>query len=176
MPNRIPRYFYDINAVLPDGRQRWCDDPSSPKDRERRDASYEIWRRNFRDRLGNSILQPKLMKWQVIQIVSRDHSENNPRDWWPEFQDCLFRVFMQPETFYEGPSHEQWYILSPEDAYLVLRYKAEKDGPDLPPRNYEGNERYLSANRELRTALLVPVECCRHWKHETSGGELPLGL
>lgn len=194
---RLPYYFYDINARLPDGRMRWIDEfadaaPSiiQPRDlsysfqraKRLRNEAYSKWIASFFVRTGEDsfipLLKGKQFKWQVIQVLEFKHSEFSHRDWWEDYQDALFRVFVQPETFYceRTGEHKQWYLLSPEDSYLVNRYELEKKGPSLPPREYHGREQYLSADKRLRQALLIPVECCRHWRHETTAGQLPEGL
>ena len=147
-----------------------------------RNEAYSKWLASFFD-VGphgeyRPYLQSKQMLWQVIQIMKRDHSENNENDWWEDYQDSLFRVFVSPETFYcdKTNDHKQWYLLSPEDSYLVNKYELESKYGSLSPRDYLGRERFLSADRRLRRARLIPVECCRHWRHETTAGELPTGL
>ncbi len=58
-------------------------------------------------------------------------------------------------------------------AELVNRFEVEKTGEQLAPRDRRGRERFLSADRRLRRARLIPVECCHHLRHETTGGILP---
>lgn len=194
----LPYYFYDIMAVMPDGRRRWFDEFS--------DESPEIWkphedinylrRRSSRneayskwiaskfgiDAEGNPTpyLKSKQMKWQVIRVHNLEDPENGGTGnlWHDHYRDAVFRVFVQPETFYYTPAgqHIQWYLLSPEDSYLVNRFEIEKKGASLPPRQYNGRERWLSADKRLRTARLIPVSNCQHMRRETSGGILPPGL
>lgn len=193
----LPSYFYDINAMLPEGRPRWVDefadeapsvlqlkdfDVGYARRKRERNIAYSKWLASkfVRDPQGNpvGIFKPKQMIWQAIRILERAHSENNSLDWWGDYRDAVFRVFVQPETLYDHYSreHKQWYVLSPEDSYLVNRREIEKAGEILPPREYNGRERWLSGDVRLRTTRVVPVECCHHLRHETTGGVLPEGL
>lgn len=196
LTTKLPYYFYDINATMPDGRRRWVDEfkdaaPSiiQPKDldatyseaRAQRNEAYARWQAAFFVRQGNDfvpLFKAKNLLFQVIQILAYKHSESNSLDWWEGYQDALFRVFVSPETVYDPKTgeHKQWYLLSPEDGYLVNRYELESKYGSLPPRDFLGRERWLSADKRLRRARLVPVECCRHWRHETTAGKLPEGL
>lgn len=189
---RLPAYFYDINSQTPEGRTRWVDEFFDPapsiiqpskdlstqwlRDKEQRNLAYACWMaaksRVAPDGARIPLLKPCSLSWQVIQVLSI----RSPRDWWSDYRDALFRVFVNPQTFYDGKGYEQWYLLSPEDSYLVHRYELEKKGATLPPRDYNGSERWISGDRRLRGAKLIPVECCRHWKHETTAGVLPEGL
>ena len=152
----LPKYFYDINSRLPDGRFRWFDefadeapsviqpnkdlDINYLRERSNRNRAYSKWQASFchRNMDGDIVplFKPKTLLFQVIQILHDTHSETNKLDWWPEYRDALFRVFVSPETVYDPASgeHKQWYLLSPEDCYLVNRYEAEKVMPSLPPR------------------------------------------
>lgn len=192
----LPRYFYSLEANFPDGRKRWFDefsDPApsiiQPKDldigfqnrKHARNEAYSRWQAAFFTKGTDGELEPlfraKNMKWQAIRILSFRHSESTSKDWWEMYQDAVFRVFVSPETVYDKATgeHKQWYLLSPEDSYLVNRHELEQKGP-VDPRDYNGRERFLSANKILRRARLVPVECCRHLRHETTAGVLPEGL
>lgn len=194
---RLPYYFYDITSTLPDGTRRWVDEfaPVSdvlvtPKEtsrsyihaRNKRNAAYEEWLRlfTFKDQYGNPqpLFKQGQWKWQAIQVMTIKHSESNRKDWWDHYQDALFRVFLNPQTIYdrETGEHKQWYLLSPEDCYLVNKHELEKNGPTLPPRDKLGEEMHISKDKRLRQARLIPVECCRHWRHETTAGKLPEGL
>jgi len=175
---RIPSYFYSCTNPI-----RWRDPYSHPDDQERliltpneivqrgkRNEAYANW-------LVRHGLKNKLMRWQVIQILRFKHSESSRRDWWERYQDCLFRVWVSPETLYckDTKQYKQWYVLCPEDSELLLRYEFALRNPELPPRS-PLSEPYFSKFKHLRKARLVPVECCRHWRHETTAGALPLGL
>lgn len=191
----LPGYFYSLDATLPDGTQRWRDEfkddaPSiiQPRDLSRsflkaknaRNEAYARWMASFfyRDEFGDlqPSFKPKQFNWQAIRVLAYKHSESRKNDWWEHYQDAVFRVFVQPETVYDGLEHKQWYLLSPEDCYLVNLYILEKLKPSQPPRDRTGHEKYLSATRALRNALFIPVECCHHLRHETTAGVLPEGL
>ena len=195
--NKLPNYFYDINAILPDGKMRWydefCDEAPSliqPKDmdlqyqyaRRARNEAYSRWQASFFAKTPTGeyvpMFKPKMLKWQAIRVLRFNHSESNKKDWWENFQDAVFRVFVEPETVYDAQTtaYKQWYLLSPEDGFLVNQYELENKGPNLPKRDYNNLERYLSANKLLRRARFIPVECCQHLRHETVGGELIVGL
>ena len=187
-----PKTFYSLE-------NRWTDDFSDAPDPFKdspifqpmtkdslmmyaRNMAYNNWICSFhtkaKDGTKTRTLHSKMFKWQAIQILSDKHSETTSKDWWKNYQDCLFRVFMQPETFYDVSTgeHKQWYLLSPEDCYLVNKNEIEKTDATLPPREWKGGEVFLSSDPRLRKARLVPVECCRHWRHETTAGVLPEGL
>lgn len=188
--NKLPDYFYNIDHPV-----RWYDKFSSEsdaiwqpreldldyqKERRERNEAYSRWMASLFTRGPNGeivpYIKPKMFKWQAIRVLSFKHSESSKRDWWEEFQDCVFRVFVQPETVYDGKDHKQWYLLCPEDTYLIKRYRLERNGPTLKSRDYAGDEKYLSADKRLRGGLAIPVECCHHMRHETTGGALPQGL
>lgn len=191
----LPSYFYDINAIMPNGRVRWFDEFSDvapsiiqPKDldidyvkaKNLRNEMYAKWIASFftnKDGVYTPLINGKMMKFQAIRVLSFKHSESSDRDWWSDYQDAAFRVFVQPETVYDkSGAHKQWYLLSPEDSYLVNARELEKAGELIQPREYLGREKYFSADKRLRKARLIPVECCQHLRHETTGGVLPSGL
>lgn len=176
---RLPDHFY--SAIHP---LRWRDEfvhdsgedklvltPAELKARYDRTMAYRKW-------LGRKGLGVNLMKWQLIQVMTFKHSEFSKKDWWENYQDALFRVFVQPQTLYcpVTKEHKQWYVLCPEDSEMVLRHEWEKKNPTLPPRSALKGERWVSKDKRLRKAKLIPVECCRHWRHETTAGQLPEGL
>ena len=182
----LPKYFYDLNLMTDEGRPRWVDNfvPNNfivmpPKTelmhmfgKAERNGAYSKWLASFSQTLptGDIVpyLKPGQFKWQAIRILNAKHSETNKKDWWPNFQDAIFRVWLNPQTIYDEVTgeHKQWYLLSPEDGYLVNRYELEKTGVALNARDYDGYERYLSGDRRLRRARLIPVECCHHLKNE----------
>ncbi len=185
---RLPEFFYDINSrVTLDSymnRPRWVNEFSSPQNEEEdrviltaseltakydRDRAYAKWVSSFK----RFKIKPRLMKWQVIQILGTDHSSEESRDWWPGYRDALFRVFVTPHVDYNGKDNKSWYILSPEDAALVHAYERERRGVSVPKRY---SWIWIPNQKQFRQMLLVPVECCRHWRHETTGGALPKGL
>ena len=186
---KLPYYFYNLNAVMPDDRKRWEDEfsdnyphviqpsndlnPFFQRARAERNIAYSKWLAAFYHKDPTTgertpMLSGKMFKWQAIRVLSFKHSEKSRSDWWENYQEAQFRAFIQPETIYDQATgeHKQWYLLSPEDCYLVNRYELEKNGPSLPLREFTGRERYLSANRELRKARLIPVECCHHLRNE----------
>lgn len=177
---KLPEYFYSITHPVrwydpyasPDGTERMVLTPAEIKERGRRNEAYAKWIAR-----SNPPLKGKHPIWQAIQILSFKHSEHSHRDWWENYQDALFRAYVQPETVYDFQTGEnkQWYLLCPEDCFLINKYEIEKNGPDLPPRNLI-TEKYLPLDPKLRRRRLIPVECCRHWKHETTAGRLPEGL
>lgn len=150
--------------------------PAILREKYNRRMAYGMWQTHFN-------LTPRDAKFQVIQILTPDHSERSrfnyltkQPDWWPPFQDCLFRVFVEPQTYYDYDLkvHKQWYVLCPEDSELVLRYEMDKKGFIQPPRSE--SEKYFSMNSNINYPLAVPVECCRHFRHETTAGAVPIGL
>ncbi len=194
----LPRYFYNLDANLPDGRKRWFDEfsdsypsiyqpgkdnnPYFLKNRADRNEAYARWQAAFfsRGTDGSFIpaFKPKMFKWQAIRVLSFKHSESSERDWWENYQDCVFRVFVEPETVYDQVTGEykQWYLLSPEDGYLVNRHEIESKNASLPGREYLGRERWLSADKRLRRARFIPTECCHHLRNETTAGKLSTEL
>lgn len=184
MLKRLPPHFYDITHPkrwtdtfsTPQGEERRVLTPFEMKERYMRNECYKAWLRSFK--FMGSDLKGKQMKWQVVQILGRNHAQTSELDWWDDYRDAVFRVFVQPETRYSKyvRDHVQWYLLCPEDCELVARYEAKKKGITIPPRAALGGERWMSRYPEARRALLVPVECCRHFRHETTGGKLAEGL
>lgn len=178
----LPAYFYDINHPIRwvdgftalNGEQRIVLSPLEIKRKVERNTLYKEWLKRFR--FKDQPLRGKQMTWQVVQILKRDHSENSHLDWWPDYLDCLFRVFVQPETRYckLTKEHKQWYLLAPKESELVLHHELTKKGVSLPA--YSPLQSPISRDKRLRKALLVPVECCRHFRHETTAGKLPEGL
>lgn len=143
------------------------------KERNLRNACYNAWRRFHR-------LTPRKCLFQVVQIMTTDHSERDRlaknKDWWPEYRDVVVRVFVEPETFYseDGRTHKQWYILCPEDSEMILRHELDASGHPQPPRSPK--EKWYSLNPAIRYPLAIPVECCRHFRHETTAGAVPIGI
>lgn len=172
---KIPRHFYTILHPL-----RWADELATNDGEERmilsaqeilikgrREAAYVQWLRKHG-------LPPRQCRFQAIQILAAKYGDTSPRDWWPPYRDCIFRVFVNPYNEHSGLQHRQWYILCPEDCEMINRFEADEQGRHYPPRQI--GERFISRQKELRKVKLVPVECCRHWRHETTGGVLPEGL
>ncbi len=185
----LPKYFYDLDGMTDERRLRWADEfaDAAPhiiqptrgdlnihrlRAKQRRNAWWAKWCAAFcvRTPTGDVVpkLKPGVFLWQAIRVLRSDHSEKNRIDWWDRYQDCLFRVFVNPQTLYCNTSgqHKQWYLLSPEDSYLVNRYEKEQKAGGQRPRDYGGSERYLSADPDLRRARVIPVECCHHLRNE----------
>jgi hypothetical protein len=184
---RLPHYFYDLSAITDEHRPRWVDEFADPapsviqmrdmnpfflKARSDRNVAYSKWIAAFSHTAPDGSLvphlKPGLFKWQAIRVLEANHSETTRQDWWPNYRDCLFRVWLNPQTIYDQASgeHKQWYLLSPEDCYLVNRHEALAAGTSLDPREYSGREKYLSGERRLRRARLIPTECCHHLINE----------
>lgn len=186
----LPAYFYDLNAITDENRSRWTDQYSEfaehiyqpgkddnlayMKARMARNVAYSKWLASFssRDPVTKEFipyLKPGLMKFQAIRVIdSKDPVTGSRRMWWDPFRDCQFRVFINPQTFYDDATkeHVQYYLLCPEDGYLVNRYEVQKAGHSLPPREYDGREVYLSADKRLRRARLIAVANCTHLRNE----------
>lgn len=175
---KLPAHFYNITHPL-----RWFDEFSSPSGDERliltpleisrkvrRNEAYARWLHLFRLKLS-------VMKFQAIRVHHLKHSESNKLDWWDNYRDSAFRVFVNPHTIYDNVTgeHKQWYILSPEDCELVNRSILERTGATLPPRD-PLSEPFYSTDKRLRQARVIPVECAVHVRHETFAGRLPDGL
>lgn len=178
-PNKLPHYFYSCTHPLR-WRDPYADDfnndrmvllPYEVIDMGRRNTAYNYY-------MGKFGLPGRNCKFQVIQVLNFHHSCANPkRDWWGRYLDCLFRVFVMPYTKYECTvkQHYQWYILCPEDTETLLRYEYDQKGVYIPKRD-PILEKYVPLDKRLRKIRMLPVEACRHWRHETTAGRLPEGL
>ena len=186
----LPQWFYSPTGVIrlegfPE-IHRWYDDFSESMEGEEklivtqkdmllkgeRDAAYMEWLRRFRDNHG---VRVKNMKWQSIRITGKDYPFARKEDWWLPYMDCTFKVFMQPHTA-KCPVTKDWiqyYILSPEDTYLVHCYNRHIKGIAYPHRN---TFKWITPHPPLRNLLMVPTECAPHLRHETTAGALPEGL
>lgn len=179
----LPKYFYSFDAITDEGRPRWYDD-LKPEDKpvitiedlrrsrfkDIRDAAYAAWQRSI------GIDSPRQSIFQAVRVINFKPKLSSKEDWWENYQDAVFRVFVNPVQVYVGKECFQYYLLCPEDAYLVNRYELMKTNPELAPRDYAGFEKLLSKHKVLRTGRLIPIECCKHYRHETVAGELPQGL
>lgn len=173
---QIPTHFYDVSNSLrwkddlasQDGAERFVLSPAEIMTKGRRSKAYLAWLAAFG-------VPGRHVKFQAIQILSSKHSDESRCDWWPPYQDCVFRVFIEPYVVYDGKLHKSWYVLCPEDTEMLHRFEWGVKGKVFPEREML-LERYVSSNPLLRKLRLVPVECCRHWRHETTAGQLPLGL
>jgi len=175
---RLPEHFYSLTHpkrwqntfALPTGEERRVLLPQEIRKKAEREIEYKRW-------LEKRGLKPKAAKFQAIQITGFKHSLSSRADWWDNYQDCLFYVFVEPQTFYDKVTKDwvQYYILAPEDSEMVLRYEQSKKDVTLPPRS-SLKEPWISSNKKINGALPVATECCRHWRHETTAGQLPEGL
>lgn len=178
-----PHFFYSLEAITDEGRPRWVDNyatagkiilpgktdnPAWIKAKTRRDRAYKIWQNSFGIGLRSNL-------FQAVRILRKEWEETDTKMWHEDYQDCTFRVFVQPHTAYDERTqqHVQYYVLSPEDCYLVNRYEAQKGVPTLAPRDYKVKEAWISADPKLRRMRVVPVAACHHLRHETTGGKLP---
>jgi hypothetical protein len=180
LPSHYP-FFTNISEkiTLPgfDCQERWFDpwalkDPMEMEDwelqqRYERNQAYEAYLKSFN-------LGKKNFQWQVIRVHNRNHAYVDKSDWWQDYRDCAFRVWMQPCTMYSQyvKDHIQYYILSPEDIYLTHCFERHKRGLSYPARK---TFKWISPHKELRKMRLIPVEVCKHFRHETTAGKLPEG-
>lgn len=188
----MPDYFYTLTGITEEQRPRWVDEFANDSNlillpgkhdsrayvraKNERNEAYSRWVAAFfhTDPVTKEYvpwLKGSQMKWQAIRVLHDTHSETNRGvDWWPNYRDALFRVFLQPQTIYDHKTgeHKQWYLLCPEDCYLLNRQEIKSKGGTPPSRNYSGNEKYLSADPNLRRARLIPVECAHHLRNEGS--------
>jgi hypothetical protein len=170
----------DLPITLPgfEGRysRRWTDPydthggkkvllPSEWREKDSRDKAYVRFLSNF----TYAGLKPKILRFQAVRVLGTSHAEGSPQDWWPEYKDAVFRVWMQPHTNYDlrVRDHVQWYILSPEDAFLVHCLNRYRRGLPYPRRD---SFRFIPRHRDFRKMLLIPTECCHHMRHETTAG------
>lgn len=173
------KYFTDLSAriTLPgfDNQVRWFDqwalsDPATMSIHEAR----LMKERNdtYKQYLARYDLGRRQPKWQVIRVHNRNHANFNKVDWWQDYQDCLFRVWMQPYTAYSNyvRDHVQHYILSPDDIYLTHCFERHQKGLSYPPRK---SFKWVSPHKPLRKLRTIPVEVCKHFRHETTAGVLP---
>lgn len=173
----LPSYFYDLQGIvrlegfpvaprwfdefaedgLGNNKQRLVLTPQEWKRKAERDAAYTEWIQRFS---GWSV-KPKSDKWQAVRITGRDYPFKCANDWWPEFMDCVFRVYMQPHTAYSNTKGDwiQYYVVCPEDTYLVQCYKRFLKGIPYPKRN---TFKWISPHPALRKMLLIPQECAPH--------------
>jgi len=183
----LPKFFYNIESDVSlnccNGWPRWSNQfAAKGSDEDRiiltakeltlkleRDMAYDRWVRAFR----SYKVRPKLMRWQVIQILNESHSTKSRKDWWPKYKDAVFRVFVNPHVEYSADDNKSWYVLSPEDTFLVHAYERESRGLPVARRF---TWKWIPHEKQLRQMLLVPVQCCRHLRHETTAGSLPAGL
>lgn len=178
------RYFYTLHDPMrwldpyatPQGDQRRVLTMAELKDRHARNQAYSAWLKRFT--FQGEPLKGKTMLWQAIQVMSKHHSDNRSDDWWHPFLDCLFRVWMTPETRKCPVTKDwkQWYVVCPEDGELINRSLLKHQGISIPPRQALEGERYFSKDKRLRRCMLIPTECCRHWRHETTAGKVDLLL
>lgn len=171
-----PAHFYTVLSpkrwkdpyVDKQGDERRLFDLAETIDKGKRNDAYRAWMSRYGD-----IQNISIMKWQTIRVIRRNHSENRPNDWWPNFEECLFRVFIQPITCWDSSfsAWKQWYLLCPEDTDMVWRFRYSLQGIDFPRRR--ASERYISLDKRLTKPLCIPTECCHHVaNNETFAGKI----
>jgi hypothetical protein len=161
----IPKHFYDLQSperwrdrfATQDGTERLILSPREIILKGRRRTSYLKW-------LHAHNLPGLNPTFQAIRLHNPESVEQNRRAWWPKYTECFFWVFVNPHTEYSGLVHRQWYVLAPEESEMVIRYELEAQGVWLPKRSLA--EPWISNDKRLRKVRLVPVECCRHCRHE----------
>lgn len=181
---KVPSYLksFDLPITL-DGfagfNQRWADPwghinneireslmtPTQMIERGERDLVY----RKYLSRFG---LKAGTCKFQAIRVHDYSHTNVTSRDWFKEYRDCVFRVWVNPHTIYNSTykTHYQYYVLCPEDIFLLhCLERAEKGFPYPPRRSFK----HICPHAPLRKIRMIPVECCKHYRHETTGGQLP---
>lgn len=175
----LPRYFYDLQAPVTlncyGGVPRWYDEFSDTNGEEKiilsraqlqermcREIAYTKWLKAFH-------IRNRIQKFQVIRVLTTEHSEKTTKDFWGKYQDALFRVFLNPYTKYSTDDNKSYYILSPEDCFLLHAFEAETAGFSVPRRS---SFRFICGAKELRAALVIPTECCHHLRNETYGGKM----
>lgn len=185
---KVPDYFksFDKPITLPGfehHRERWFDEWGHINSEEaeamlprrdkllrgRRDKAYRRYIGAFSD------IRPGVPKFQVIRVHDYQHANTSKHDWWRDYMDCVFRVWVNPHTIYNKKKnqHMQYYIICPEDIYLMHCAERHEKGLSFPKRT---SFKYISPHKELRKLRVIPVECCKHFRHETTGGALPEGL
>lgn len=187
MEGQRPKFFESPTALIDlpgfEGIPRWTDtflhDDGSQRiltaqewsEKDARDRAYR-W---YLSRFSKWGIKGKQIKFQAVRLVDKAHAFTSRNDWWHEYLDSVFRVFMQPHTQYDSRTRAwfQWYVLCPEDVYLVHCYNRFKRGFSYPPRK---SFKWVSPHKELRKLLLIPTECSYQLRHETTAGELPAGL
>lgn len=166
---RLPHYFYDLSHPRRfsdpytlshnDGELRLILSEEERREKNQRDLVYRAWLHMFD-------LKPKHCKFQRVRVVRDKWAESTHWDWWKGFQDALFTVFVSPETLYYKKEWIQFYVICPEDCELISRYLWEKKNSPLPPRVCK----YISEDKRLRVAYVVPTRCCSQLRNETKGG------
>ncbi len=182
----LPKYFYDAEGIVTleayGNRPRWYDEYADPQGESRliltpkelrgraeRDRAYRDWQKLFAPRV-----RPSIMKWQMIRVLDVAHPNRSRSDWWREYREAVFRVFVNPHYEYDRwHRNNGYYILAPEECFLVHAWEAERRGYSVPRRS---SFKYVCPVPEFREMLIVPVVCCKHMRHETTAGQLPVGL
>lgn len=182
-----PNYFYSLDAITDEGRARWYDDfavggtqivipgktdnPRWLRQKKLRELIYNKWQ----DLFG---IPRRQNLFQAIRVLDKSWEHEDTKMWFPDYRDCVFRVFVNPHTVYDEYTreHVQFYVLSPEDSYLVNRYELLQNSPALRPRDYNKKEKFMSSDPRLRRMRVIPTKACHHLRHETTGGVLPGNL
>jgi hypothetical protein len=126
-------------------------------------------------------LQPRKPRFNPVRIVLDPSPgtisslvDRGVRDFWfKKYTEAVFFVYEQPVSARDkfGKTH-QYYLLSPEDGYLV-NVDICKNLSNVPARDRQRDEIFMSRHKALRLPRLVPVDVCKHLRHETTAGVLP---
>ena len=139
----------------------------------RRNVAYRRWLKFWG-------VPNRRIQWQEI-VVTEDrasHHQTTKDYFFLRFIEGKFTVFLNPISFQDKGTGKvyQYYLLSPEDSYLVALQLHKDKGIWVPHRAIEGDELYLPKDPELSIPRVIPVEMCRQIRHFTTAGvvEAPL--
>lgn len=134
-----------------------------------RNRRYKVW-------LQHWMLPSKQHRFQAVRILDwQDSGHDCTKDYWFKmFIEGMFYVYQSPLSLREEKTNKiyQYYLLSPEDAYQV-NVELDLLNDKMIPKRSVTDELYISKHQHLTTPRIVPVELCRHVRHETIGGQLP---
>lgn len=152
------------------GREKMVLTPTQIIQKDERNRAYSEW-------LVRHGLPNMRHRFQVVQVLSSNHANKSyfRYQWWDNYRDCLLTVWVTPVTLKCEYTKDwvQFYVVCPEDCELIKRYELKRQGITRPPRCALAGERWTSRDKAINKALLVPVECCRHFRHETTRGVAP---